>query len=124
MKRGKSGSFRVLCYYREQNDTVYPFFIYTKMEYEKNPGEQPPAKEIKLWISDLQKRLASGHMVQEDIDEPPPPGYTCPNCGPLVGLSTMRAEFEIFLECPDCQRTYTPQVQRDGTMLLVVVSSY
>jgi len=117
MQLGKSGAFRVLCYYLETTNTVYPFFIYTKKEYEKAVGEQPTAKEIKRWIADLKERLAA--PAETWLPDDAPLEHSCPNCGPAVGLLTVRAEFEILLECPDCQRAYTTRLQPDGSTELI-----
>jgi hypothetical protein len=64
MQRGKSGGFRVLAYYREENKTVYPFFIYSKKEYEKYPGQQPPRKDIVKWLTNLTAAFPAHYCPQ------------------------------------------------------------
>jgi hypothetical protein len=59
MQRGKSGSYRVLAYYREQDNTIYPFFVYQKKEYEKFPGQQPTASDIRKWLKSLISSMPS-----------------------------------------------------------------
>jgi len=53
MNRGKSGSFRVLVYFRPSDGVAYPICIYQKKDYEKAKGGQPPNKEIGKWINNL-----------------------------------------------------------------------
>lgn len=53
MKRGNSGGFRVLAYYGQEEQTLYPFFVYTKAEYEKAPKQQPGDKDIRNCIKQL-----------------------------------------------------------------------
>lgn len=43
--------------------------------------------------------------------------HFCPNCGPTVEL----VQTAKTLECPDCQRAYTPQPQTDGSTMLVPI---
>jgi mRNA-degrading endonuclease RelE of RelBE toxin-antitoxin system len=57
MNRGKSGGFRVLAFVNEGAHTIYPFFVYSKAEYAKAPGQQPPAKDIKEWLKTLVAEL-------------------------------------------------------------------
>ncbi len=59
MGRGKSGGFRVLAFVDVATNTIYPFFVYSKAEYEKAPGQQPPAKEIKEWLKSLVAEINS-----------------------------------------------------------------
>ena len=121
MERGKSGSFRLLAYYKEADNTVYPFFVYSKKEYEKYRGEQPRGKEINEWIEGLKQDLATPEILEVEYgdEDVPTPEHTCPNCGPSVALRNISAEFEILLECPDCQRAYRIELEADGTMRLV-----
>lgn len=53
MQRGKSGGFRILSYYRDTDNTLYPFCIYTHAQYDN----QPPHKDLKKWLRGLGEML-------------------------------------------------------------------
>ena len=59
MGRGKSGSFRVLGYYRESDNTMYMFSIYSKKQY-----EQPPAKDIAKWIKNVRVSFPMDTIIE------------------------------------------------------------
>jgi hypothetical protein len=52
---GKAG-FRILAYYSDDNNTLYPFCIYTHVDYPK----QPAAKDLRAWLNETLKSIAAG----------------------------------------------------------------
>ena len=59
MQRGTSGGFRLLAYYSKASNTLYPFYVYTKKDHEKDTAEQPPYKDMKKWLAELVLELGS-----------------------------------------------------------------
>jgi mRNA-degrading endonuclease RelE of RelBE toxin-antitoxin system len=47
MQRGRSGGFRLMAYYQDSTDSLHPFCIHTKAQF-----EFPDAKELKRWIKE------------------------------------------------------------------------
>jgi hypothetical protein len=58
MDRGKSGSFRVLGYYREEDNTMYMISVYPKKLY-----EQPPAKDMEKWTKNVKASFSSQSVL-------------------------------------------------------------
>jgi mRNA-degrading endonuclease RelE of RelBE toxin-antitoxin system len=54
MARGKSGSFRVLGYYREEDNTMYMLFVHPKSQF-----EQPPVKDLTKWVKNVTVAFSS-----------------------------------------------------------------
>lgn len=63
MNRGKSGSFRVMAYYREADNTLYPFCVYSKQQY-----EQPPAKDVAKWIKNVKVAFSIGSVLVTEVE--------------------------------------------------------
>jgi mRNA-degrading endonuclease RelE of RelBE toxin-antitoxin system len=57
MSKGRSGGFRMLCYYSEELNTLYPFYAYTHTEFEN----QPPPKDIRNCLKELLHTRERGH---------------------------------------------------------------
>lgn len=49
MERGQSGGFRLMTVWSESESTLYPFCIYTHIDY----PVQPPTKDVRKWIKEL-----------------------------------------------------------------------
>jgi mRNA-degrading endonuclease RelE of RelBE toxin-antitoxin system len=49
MERGQSGGFRIMALWKEEENTLYPFCIYTHIQYPK----QPPVKDLRKWLKEV-----------------------------------------------------------------------
>jgi len=49
MRRGKSGGFRIIAYKPKDRDVLFPFMIYTHVDYQ----EQPPRDQIRSALEEL-----------------------------------------------------------------------
>jgi mRNA-degrading endonuclease RelE of RelBE toxin-antitoxin system len=72
MKRGQSGGFRIMMLWKEEENTLYPFCIYTHADY----PTQPPYKDLRKW---LKKTL--GFSVTGKPSAGPIPAQICKFCG-------------------------------------------
>ncbi len=59
MGRGKSGGLRVLAFYYKGGDVLFPFLVYIKKDFEKEPGEQPSKKIIGKHLEELFSEVLS-----------------------------------------------------------------
>jgi mRNA-degrading endonuclease RelE of RelBE toxin-antitoxin system len=49
MKRGQSGGFRLMTVWSEPESTLYPFCVYTHVDY----PVQPPTKDVRKWLKEI-----------------------------------------------------------------------
>ncbi len=55
MKRGNRGGFRILAYYSEAEQVLYPFLVDTHEQY----PDQPPREKIKSALEELLDELVT-----------------------------------------------------------------
>lgn len=73
MGRGQSGGFRVMAHYSEQENTLYPFCIYTHVDY----PSQPPKKDLRAWLKGMLSATAGVRSVEAKTTT----SVTCIICG-------------------------------------------
>jgi hypothetical protein len=77
MDRGQSGGFRILALFDEHENTLYPFCIYTHVDY----PNQPPKKDLRKWLKEM---LRSTAAVPEPQEEEESVTVMCIVCGVIL----------------------------------------